>query len=213
MKTYRYPDGITIRILRTDYDKCINVTEQLMKETKMSYESVIYSKMVIQDVNNYLAQYESGDCKHKGLFEIDKDLHKDPSMRIVPIALKEYFLNNVPILTTLKNHQNIYDFCLRLRLNKGWEGLYKYIDFERNEIVTKKLSRTTRYFISNHGGSIYKKSTNDDRITGVNVGFITTEFNTYIQKNINEYDINYNFYLIECNKIINSIKDNQLTLF
>ena len=53
-----------------------------------------------KDVNNYISVYddstlEKEHVKLKGCFEIDKEYHKDPSMRIVPIALKEYFVNRV----------------------------------------------------------------------------------------------------------------------
>lgn len=205
-------DGITIRVLRSDYDKCIEATEKLMRETNMSYEANKYKTMVVQDVNNYIAEYESGDCKYKGLFEIDKEFHKDPSMRIVPVALSNYFLKNIPIMTTLTNHTEIFDFCMRLKVNKGWNAIYKFInnDLRLEDLI---LSKNTRYFISNHGGALYKKNYNDDRITGVNIGFIATLFNKYEKKLMSEYDINYNFYLYECNKIINSIEDKQLSLF
>lgn len=206
-------DGITIRIKRTDYNKCIEVTEQLMKETNMSYESVLYRKMVVQDVNNYIGQYESGDFKFKGLFEIDPELHKNPSMRIVPIALKEYFINGTPIIETLKNHTNIYDFCLRLRVNKGWQGIYRYLNYETNSIQDDLLSKNTRYYVSNKGGLLYKKEVGSEKLVGVNVGFLTTRFNTFIEKKMEDYDINYNFYLSECNKIINSVNNPQMCLF
>jgi hypothetical protein len=165
--------------------------------------------MVIQDVNNYASKYESGEYKYKGLFEIDKELHKDPSMRIVPIALNKYFFEGIPISDTIKSHKNIYDFCLRLRVNKDWEAQYKYI--ESNSLKTKKLSKNTRYYISNSGGALYKHNLSDGRITGVNVGNIVSLFNIYEKKE--DYDINYNFYIKECKKIIDSIEDKQLTLF
>lgn len=204
-------DGVTIRVLKSDYDNCIKATEQLMLETEMSYEANEYSKMVIQDVNNYAAEYVSGGYKYKGLFEIDKELHKDPSMRIVPIALSNYFFKNIPIKETLENHSDIFDFCLRLKVNKDWKAQYKFIF--GNEIKTKILSKNTRYYISNSGGSLYKKNVKDDRITGVNVGFVTTIFNDFINKPMKDYNINYKFYLTECRKIIDSIENKQLSLF
>lgn len=206
-------DGVSLKVLRSDYQKCIDTTEKLMFETRMSYEQFEYSKMVIQDVNNYASQYVDGGFKFKGLFEIDKEFHKDPSMRIVPIALKEYFFNNVPIMDTLTNHSNIYDFCLRLKVNKGWDAIYKYVDAEAQTVKTKKLSKNTRYFISNKGFPLFKSNYEDGRLSGVNVGYVTTIFNDYYELPMKEYDINYKFYLMECRKIINSIENKQLTLF
>lgn len=165
--------------------------------------------MVVVDVNNYSAQYESGDYKYKGLFEIYTELHKDPSMKIIPIALSNYFFKNIPILETLKNHSDIYDFCLRLKINKDWEAQYKFIkDFSIN---TKILSKNTRYYVTNSGGSLYKHNIKDNRISGVCVGNVVTIFNDYFESD--NYNINYSFYLKECKKIIDNIENKQLTLF
>lgn len=178
----------------------------------MSYEANNYKRMVIQDVNNYIGEYESGDCKHKGLFEFDTELHKDPSMRIVPYALHQYFIKGIPIKETILNHQDIYDFCLRLKVNSGWKAIYKYIN--EGKLTDKMLSKNTRYYISNNGGALYKRNVEDNRVTGVNVGFVTTLFNDFYKLNeMKEYNINYEFYIKECRKIIDSIEDKQLTLF
>jgi len=132
-------------------------------------------------------------------------------MRIVPIALDKYFFENIPIAETLRNHTNIYDFCLRLKVNSGWRALYKYINIDKLE--TKILSKNTRYYISNSGGSLYKHNISDNRISGVNVGFIVTPFNKFIEKPMKDYNINYQFYIKECNKIIDNIENKQLSLF
>ena len=68
--------------------------------------------MAIVDVSTYIAVYEDGSIKHKSDFEIDKELHKNPSMRIVPIALEKYFVEGIPVEETIKNHKDIFDFCL-----------------------------------------------------------------------------------------------------
>lgn len=134
-------------------------------------------------------------------------------MRIVPIALKEYFVNGIPIEQTIKNHRNIYDFCLRLKTNSKSTPIYQYI--ENGEIIKKELHRTTRYYISKPGinsGNLYKDF-GDDRISGVNIGYSVTLFNKFEEKEFSEYNIDYNFYISEAMKIVNAIVDNQLTLF
>ena len=89
-------DGITIKIKRTDIDKIKKVNDQLTLETSLQIEDAYYSKMVIQDVNNYIAVYEDSTkekehIKFKGCFVIDVEYHKNSSMKIVPIALKKLF--------------------------------------------------------------------------------------------------------------------------
>ena len=63
------------------------------------------------------------------------------------------------------------------------------------------------------GGSLHKRNADDNRFFGVTIGYLVTPFNTYVKKPIKDYNINYKFYVDECNKIINSIKDKQLTLW
>ena len=203
-------DGITYLCPRKDVNKVKEIGEEMTSLTGLYIEDNVYSKFVVRDVNNYLAVYESGDIKYKGCFEIDKEYHKDPSMRIVPISLKRYYIDNIPIEQTIRNHTDIFDFCLRLKTNSKSTPYFKYL--ENGKIISKKLDRTTRYYVSNSGGIITKQF-DESRISGVNVGYSVTLFNKYIEKPMNEYKINYNFYIAEANKIKNAVYDGQLTLF
>ena len=203
-------DGITYLCPRKDVNKVKEIGEEMTSLTGLYIEDNVYSKFVVRDVNNYLAVYESGDIKYKGCFEIDKEYHKDPSMRIVPISLKRYYIDNIPIEQTIRNHTDIFDFCLRLKTNSKSTSYFKYL--ENGKIISKKLDRTTRYYVSNSGGIITKQF-DESRISGVNVGYSVTLFNKYIEKPMNEYNINYNFYIAEANKIKNAVYDGQLTLF
>jgi hypothetical protein len=131
-------------------------------------------------------------------------------MRIVPIALKEYFVNGVPIRDTILNHKDIFDFCLRLKVNSKSVAKYVYFD---NGLKEQILPRTTRYYISNGGGNLYK-DLGENRITGVNVGYTATLFNNYEEKPMEDYNINYSFYINEAMKIVNVITEGgQLKLF
>jgi hypothetical protein len=200
-------------IPRSQLETIRAVNTQLTKETSLVIEESFYAKMVVRDVNSYIAVYddstpENEHIKLKGCFEIDKEFHKDPSMRIVPYALKQYFVYNVPIEKTIKEHKNIFDFCLRLKTNSGCTPYYNYID--GTELVHQPLSRTTRYYISKTGGSL-TKDFGDGRVTGVNVGYVVTLFNKYVDKE--QYNINYDFYITEAKKIKNTICDGQLSLF
>lgn len=201
-------DGTEYLIPRDKLDLIKEVNKEMTKFTGLNIESNIYSKIIIRDVNNYIAQYETGEYKAKGCFEVDKELYKDSSMRIVSLALKEYFLNGIPVQDTIMNHKDIYDFCLRLKTNAGTTPFYREI--KDGSIVDTKLNRTTRYYISNNGGQLYKDF-GKGRQSGVNVGYTVTLFNKY--ENKEDYNINYGFYITEANKIVNSIVNKQLYLF
>jgi len=152
---------------------------------------------------------EKPHLKLKGCFEIDKEFHKDPSMKIVPIALKEYFVNGIPIEQTIRNHKNIYDFCLRLKINHSSKAFYSYL--KNNEIVKQPLERTTRYFTSVDGGGLTVYYNNSDSMTRLNKEYQFTLFNKYYDSD--DYKINYQFYIKEANKIKNAVEDFQLSLF
>lgn len=209
-------DGITIMLPKNKLELIRNVNNQLTKETTLTIEEAFYSKMVVRDVNNYLAIYtdstiENEHIKLKGDFEVDKEYHKDPSMRIVPLAIKNYFVYDIPIEKTIKENRDIFNFCLRLKTNSKSTPYFKYLNKE-GLIQNKKLDRTTRYYISNNGGTIYKDF-GEGRMSGINVGYSTTLFNKFEQKDWDKYDINYSFYIAEANKIKNPIVMKELDLF
>lgn len=253
-------DGITFRLPKKYKDRLLKLSDEITKKCSLTYEINEYSKMVISDVNNYLSVYKDGNVKYKGCFEIDKELHKDPSIRIIPIALSEYFIKGIPIQETISKHKDIYDFCLRLRVDDRFHAKIEYLtklkdpdkasDKEKENFlklygwekhkemyykdkiskelkeayeilynsnlaltVHENLSKTTRYYISNSGGSLYKLRKSDNYKIGVNVGFSVTKFNVFVDKEMKDYNINYNFYIRECNKIINFIEDKHLSLF
>ena len=131
-------------------------------------------------------------------------------MRIVPLAVKNYFVYNKPIRKTILNDTDIFDFCLRLKVNSLSDAMFRHL--KDGDIVEDKLSRTTRYYISNNGGTLYKQF-KDGRENGVNIGYGATIFNKYEEKPIKEYKINYLFYIKEAQKLIDAIDNKQLELF
>lgn len=207
-------DGITVRMKREDIDGYMRICDIWEKETKLNLEYVEYSKMVIRDVNNYLAVDVKGKVKYKGAFEVDKVVgsepayHKDNSFRIIPLAISEYFTKSISIEQTIKKHTNIYDFCGRQKFTKDSYGMVHFM--EDNEAKAEKQQKNVRYYISNKGCTFYKyynKGTNEV----INKGYQVTIFNNFIKKD--DYNINYNFYMRECNKIIKEIEKTQLSLF
>ena len=206
-------DGLTYLVKRSHLSLIKEVTKEMEDLTGLYIEDNIYNLLVMRDVNNYLAKYESGDIKYKGIFEIDSECYKNPSMRIVPLALSNYFLNNIPISETIYNHKDIFDFCMLHKSNSN------FISFMRNGEDVIKLDRITRYYISNKGYELIKIKSNGKDLNlfkfnqgenRINVGYRTTLFNKYIELPIDKYDINYKFYVRECNKIIDIIEPKQM---
>ena len=211
-------DGITIMIPKDKLELIRQVDEQLTKETTLVIEEAFYSKMCIRDVNNYLAVYEDSTSEHehiklKGDFEVDKEFHKDPSMRIVPLAVKNYFVYGIPIEETIKKDRDIFNFCMQLKTNSSSTPYFRHL--VNNNLVDDKLGRMTRYLIGKGKDSgILLKRFEDGRITGVNVGYSAIIFNkAFHLDNWDDYKLDYKFYITEANKLKNPLIMKELDLF
>lgn len=207
-------DGIEIMIPRKFEEQIIDICESIEKEIGFTIDSNVYKQLVINNVNEYIAEYndstkEKEHLKLNGRFSIFKEIHKDPSAKIIAIALKDYFVNNIPISHTIKNHKNIYDFCIRLKVNRSSKARFSY--FENGFLRFKDLGRTTRYFCSNNGGSLSVYYNNSETPNRLSKDYTFTLFNEYYDSD--NYDINYQYYITEANKIKNVIEDMQLSLF
>lgn len=197
-------DGIVIHYPKELDDKVQEIHDKWEQVTQSILEDTFYKKIISRDVNNYIAEIIDGDSgktikfKYKGCFEIDPDYHKNKSQRIVAIALKEYFINNVPIYKTIKNHKNIYDFCIGKKatgktyyMTVDGYGVYEYND------------KVIRYYIKRDGRLLFKQL-DEERRSAVNKGFKVKMFMEYFDSD--DYEIDYMYYINECRKIINPIE-------
>lgn len=201
--------------------KSVLSTFQRSKLDKVQFKLHLIERIKIEDIvrssqkceknivsNNYIAITTKGKVKYKGAFEIDKDYHKDNSFKIIPIAISNFFVNGTPIEETIRNHDNLYDYCGRQKFKGKDYGTTSSIVGDR--IVTEEQQKNVRYYISNRGSSFiknYAKGSNEV----INKGYLVTIYNKHDDKHIK--DINWHFYEKECYKEINNIIKKQLTLF
>ncbi|MFW5889292.1 MAG: hypothetical protein ACOC3V_01900 [bacterium] len=216
--------------------------------SKHTLENTEYKQIAYRDVNNYIAETIEGKAKFKGAFDTfeDKDSpkfdgwHKNQSMMIVSIAIRDYYIKDIPIEDTIYNHKDIFDFC---KVVKGI-GAAKFSkrEWTNREIIDTPLQkRVNRYIVTNKGCKLIKilpplkeedgtlkkdkvakqKKNNQlsifdlvvdeiiekDRESEVEAKKYVTIVNTIKSKDIRDYDINYNYYINECYKIINEIED------
>lgn len=204
-------DGLECIVPKDQIDKYHQICFEWQELTKLNLEFDEYKKMIIRDVNNYIAVYSNNKTKYKGTFELDKLPHKDPSNKITTIALSKYFVDGIPIEQTIKNHTNIFDFCKRFKATQGWHSELRTATKD-SKLIIDKCQKTNRYYISNKGGT-YLKIHDDGRVSQIESGWNTTIYNNHVNKDIKEYDIDYTYYITETNKIINVIEDKQLELF
>ena len=147
--------------------------------------------MYIVNVNNYIGEYAWQEVKEedynkaekksdtirkveddkfytkklklKGLFEIDKDWHKDHSQKIVPIALRDFFCKGIPVEDTINNCTDIFDFCKMLKATG--DTVFELQQFDGEKIVGIPQQKTTRYYVSNKGHKMKKVMPGLDKLT------------------------------------------------
>jgi hypothetical protein len=224
-------NGISVVSSNTDgivslFDKSKEeLYNKICKEWEVKTNSTVYGKLEFADyksliqasVNDYLAVKLDGSLKYKGDFEIDKLLHKNKSRRIVPLALKAYYVDNILPEEYIRAHKDIFDFCCAVRADSTM-SLYTL-----NGLDYTKQQKTCRYYISNSKDILLKRMKPNPKkkpkmqydIFGnldigvrehqVEAGYHVTLFNRYFDSD--NYNINYDYYISKVYSIINNMKD------
>jgi hypothetical protein len=216
-------DGVTILVKNASFDTMTAINKWWMDLTSYELERTDYSKIIFSTVNDYLAIKTDGEIKKKGDFLTDFELHKNKSARIVPIALEQFFVNDVPVADTIRNHTNIYDYCLRQKASKDfhYEGYSKETKTVYNKLI--------RYYVSNTGEKLLKVKNENSDSTAVDVSQV--EAGDWVMHVCNHLtpdhpldNINHAYYIERAERIIHKIQlegkkrkiivnPNQMTLF
>ena len=208
-------DGLETLIPREYVDKYMDICKRWEDITQLQLEHDTYSKIILGDVNNYIAITEDGKSKCKGRFEYDNlALHKNKSFLIIPKAIHAYFVDGIKPEDFLAQNQNIFDYCGGVKIKGDWSFYEHHI--VNGEYEVKPLQHTIRYFISKSGSKIIKKNNTDGREIQVEAGkWMQTTLINYTEKDFSEYDINYDYYLENIYKEIRNLEPiiTQLKLF
>ena len=204
-------DGATLRFPKEympTYEKICKKWESI---TRLTLEFADYKAMYIWDVNNYIAQYDSGKTKCKGRFEWEdlqnhkvSHLSKNKSHLIVAKAIYNYLINDIVPEQYLMDNRNIYDYCAGVRAKGDWK--FTNSCYTREGMVYEELQSTLRYYITNKGCKIIKKNKKDGREIQVEAGvWLQQEFNTYVEKKWEDYDVNESYYINQIYKELNNL--------
>ena len=208
-------DGLETMIPRQYEDKYMEICERWEKITNLQLEHDKYSKIILGDVNNYIAITEDGKSKCKGRFEFaNLAMHKNKSFLVIPKAIHAYFVDGIKPEDYIKSITNIFDFCGGVKIKGDW-SFYEHKIADGNYSV-EKLQHTIRYFISKTGSKVIKKNNTDNREIQIEAGkWLQTLMIDYEDKPFSEYDINYDYYLDKINKEIRDLEPivTQLSLF
>ena len=217
-------DGLETKIPRQYVDKYYEICKEWEKLTSLELEHDTYQKIVLGDVNNYIALYDFKETdketylnvkkenpqylfkeedgkyfyagtKCKGRFEFKNlALHKNKSFSIIPQAIYNYFIHGINPEDTIKNNKNIFDYCAGKKSKGDWYYYTEYL--EKGELKSDVLQSTIRYYVSNKGCKILKHNGSDDRMSKVEAGpWLQTIYIKAEPKPFDKYDINYKYYL------------------
>lgn len=208
-------DGVEMIIPVEHKQRYMDICAEWEKITNLQLEHDQYTKMIIGDVNNYIAVNTAGKSKCKGRFEYDNlALHKNKSHIIIPKALYAYFVDNILPEQFLQDNRNIFDYCAGVKIKGDW--VFQQTCIINREITRQTLQKTLRYYISTKGCKIYKVHKHDKREIQLESGkWMQQLFNLYEEKPWADYNIDESYYLDKIYKEINNIipKRNQLSLW
>lgn len=200
-------DGVTIRIKKTLLDKMDAINKWWCSLTGYELERADYQKIIFSTVNDYIAIKTDGEVKKKGDFLTDFELHKNKSARIVPIALENWFVHGVPVEETIKNHKNIFDFCIRQKSTKDF--YYEGIDRKTGDKTV--YNKLIRYYVSVKGEKLYKVKKEDSQSTAPDVSQV--EAGEWVCIVCNKLDknhpfdnINHAYYIDRAERIVHKIQ-------
>jgi hypothetical protein len=218
-------DGVTIMVKKCYIDKMHEINKWWSELTRYELERADYQKIIFSTVNDYIAIKTDGEVKKKGDFLTDFELHKNKSARIVPIALEQYYVHGTPVADTIMGYDKIYDFCLRQKASKD----FHYEGINRATGETTVYNKLIRYYISKKGEKLLKMKnpecqTDAAPISQVEAGEWLATVCNHLTKDHPLDNINYDYYIERCNRIIEKIQfegrkrkviinPNQLSLF
>lgn len=199
-------DGIVIKLPRDKFEVYKDITDRWNETNKMGADYEEYKMIASRDINNYVDIQVDGKVEYKGALDPKqylKELKKGYDEPIVAIAVFEYLVNNVPVLTTLRNHKDILDFCKTQNVGRQFEVVYDVI--ENGKIKHIHSQRHVRFYVATNGVIIQKENKTSGAKSKLAGGNPVCILNSLDDLPIEQRNIDYGYYYKECYKIIDPI--------
>lgn len=150
-------DGVTYYVQRAYLQQCEAIEEWWERYTLMTLEHVMYKRMFVRDVNNYLCESESGKRKLKGAYwspgnfqeALDaQSAHKNYNPTVVQRAAVAAMFDGIDPMMFLRTHVDPFDFMIAVKVNRGAQLYWG----------DEPIQSTTRYYVSTGGRQMSKVS-------------------------------------------------------
>lgn len=204
-------DGIFLLLKKNQLDEYNNVIKKFESFSRLTMETEEFESMFQFAVNDYIAVHKGFSetknydlVKQKGLFITKTILGKGMDAKIIPIAIQNYFLEDVPVQKTVKECNDLNLFLTYQKVDKKFKVKHG----------NQQVARINRFYFSTDGDYLIKC---DDSLGYNRELKINAESGVTILNNLENVkfpkNINYNYYIKQANKIITLIENKQLTLF
>jgi hypothetical protein len=212
-------DGLEMMIPINFKQTYLDICAEWEQNTMLKLEHDEYKKMIIGDVNNYVAVNTAGKVKAKGRFEWeDQDkkkvayFHKNKSFLIIPKAINAYFIDGIIPEDYLKSNRNIFDYCGGAKAKGDWR--FQIDKIEDGYLKVEKLQKLVRYYISKKGHKMLKVNQVDGRRQQIEAGrFMQIPANDMTNmKSFDDYEVDESYYLEAIYKEINNIEKGTRTV-
>lgn len=157
-------DGIMVECNRADLKKLDEICDEWQARTGFELEEDSVSKIAQKDVNNYVEVQPNGKSKAKGGYLVKGistagAFNINNSCCIVATALKEYFVNGIPVEETINGCNDIFQFQLIAKAGAKYREAYHLVDGQK--IPVQKVNRVYATKDQRYGKLFKVKAEND----------------------------------------------------
>lgn len=205
-------DGVMFIAKKAYKDAIMESVAKLEQLTKLSFEADSYEAFYQFAVNDYFGVVDGFSqsrnpklIEKKGMFITEPVLGKGLAPTIIPEAVINYFVYNIPVEDTIHNCNDIRKFLMSQRVDRKFKVEYN----------DKYIQRINRWYASTNGCYLY---TVDESKTPVKYANLLKKSGVTILNYIDDIStknrkINYPYYISEARKIIDQLVCRQLDLF
>lgn len=195
-------DGVTAKVPRNRLQEYYDLSNAWGKLFGLNVEFNEYKRYIRLNVNSYFAEYTNGKVKTKGRFLTEIAIEKGYDKPIVAKALINYYQHNIPIMDTLKQSTDIYDFCMSQKIGSEYSPILHSVI--NKVVVTNPLQKNIRYYVSTNKNTLTGKLLKHKGTKTISVlkSTITLFNKLYPVNDISEYNIDYNYYHAEIMKLV-----------
>lgn len=211
-------DGILYKLKKSKYEELQQVLKEWEKLTMLTLETEEFTQFYQLAINDYFGVEPNNKIKKKGFFLTDIELGKGLTPKIIPEAIINYFVHNIPVEDTIKSCKDICKFLQAEKTGKQWTVEY-------NEQIQQRINR---FYVSNSGYYLWKWKLDDAGKKSYQIMLkdhgVRLHNKFYFDEDLqwkysqgetfqSIYDIDYQYYINQCIKVIEKLKPKQLNLF